>query len=772
MATEDKALQIVPFGARAQTRRVPDLAILEVGAGISSSSAGLSLDAVAGNPITANPGFDNIDFVINGDTAVMLTCDASTEFIAVGAVTPATRLDVDGAISIRGLAADPALAPAGQARMYFNNSTNAFLISQNGSGYAGIPTGSGTSGYVSFWTGATVQGGVAQLFWDDTNKRLGINTATPQTSLDVASGQGAMPAGSLAEPGLTFTTDLDSGLRSAGADDVRLTVGATDRVIADTTGVEIIGPVDTVSNGTGTTLTTRLRNDGAALDEKNWELFFDAALNSNALRLRTQNDALASPTEIAAFTRTGRFGIGTAVPTTELDVRGGAAIDIDTFVVDDTNDRVGMGTTTPGNRLEVVTNGTDSGIVVSGTSAAQELSFETADSSSSQVSFRNSSATAHFSIASDVGAAGAQGSLDITDEVAGESRLAISTTEAVFNGAAASFDTRIAGAGQTHLLFADASADRVGVGTSSPAVRLHVTDDTTATPNLVLEKDGVTGSQVLLEMRTDAYTDTEAHSIQWTTGGGATLVGSFGMAYDLTANTQDFVWGSQFDGGVSATENMRLKGGGELGLGVSDPATTVDMSGALTQRGVSSPGLSPAGQGIIYFDSALNKFRASENNGAFVDLIGGGGGGIGGGGTAGQVAFFTSATDIASESNLTYDDTNNRLGINEAAPNSSLEVNGSFAGAITTTATNLTLDETHYTVLGDASGGNITVTLPLASAAGKREYRIKRIDNSVSDTVTIAPSGADTIDGATSHTLDVQYESVTFVSNGSNWFIF
>jgi N-acetylneuraminic acid mutarotase len=46
-------------------------------------------------------------------------------------------------------------------------------------------TGSGSSGQVTFWTGATSIGGDNNLFWDNTNKRLGIGTTTPQTSLHV-----------------------------------------------------------------------------------------------------------------------------------------------------------------------------------------------------------------------------------------------------------------------------------------------------------------------------------------------------------------------------------------------------------------------------------------------------------------------------------------------------------------------------------------------------------------------------------------------------------
>lgn len=71
-------------------------------------------------------------------------------------------------------------------------------------------------------------------------------------------------------------------------------------------------------------------------------------------------------------------------------------------------------------------------------------------------------------------------------------------------------------------------------------------------------------------------------------------------------------------------------------------------------------------------------------------------------------------------------------------------------------------------VLSDASGGAITVTLPPPSA----NYRVdvKKIDSSSND-ITIATDDTGTIDGASSKTISTQYESITMVSDGTNWFI-
>jgi hypothetical protein len=67
---------------------------------------------------------------------------------------------------------------------------------------------------------------------------------------------------------------------------------------------------------------------------------------------------------------------------------------------------------------------------------------------------------------------------------------------------------------------------------------------------------------------------------------------------------------------------------------------------------MAAPALSPAGQGRIYFDSTSNKFRISENGGAYTDLIGGT---ISGSGSANQIPYFTSASALSSSANLTWD---------------------------------------------------------------------------------------------------------------------
>lgn len=84
----------------------------------------------------------------------------------------------------------------------------------------------------------------------------------------------------------------------------------------------------------------------------------------------------------------------------------------------------------------------------------------------------------------------------------------------------------------------------------------------------------------------------------------------------------------------------------------------------------------------------------------------------------------------------------------------------------------------NYTaVLGDdvvlASGSAFTVTLPTAVGSSGKTYRIKKTDTSATNTITIATTSAQTIDGRASSDIVLrQYgDFIAVVSDGANWSI-
>lgn len=94
-------------------------------------------------------------------------------------------------------------------------------------------------------------------------------------------------------------------------------------------------------------------------------------------------------------------------------------------------------------------------------------------------------------------------------------------------------------------------------------------------------------------------------------------------------------------------------------------------------------------------------------------------------------------------------------------------VDSELSESVTTQTSDYTASD-NDTVLADASGGDITITLPAPDDEIK--VIIKKIDSS-SNTVTVATPGSETIDGQSSLSISAQYVSRSIVSDGSNYFI-
>jgi hypothetical protein len=123
-----------------------------------------------------------------------------------------------------------------------------------------------------------------------------------------------------------------------------------------------------------------------------------------------------------------------------------------------------------------------------------------------------------------------------------------------------------------------------------------------------------------------------------------------------------------------------------------------------------------------------------------------------------------------------YQDSGGALNVN-ATPNQSPEfwMARVDTGALPsqqwiTKSVDYTLLPTDYGgILADATSGNRTMTLPTAVGAWQ-EFTIKKKDSSA-NTVTVATTSSQTIDGASTYVISTQYESVTVVSDSANWFI-
>ena len=147
--------------------------------------------------------------------------------------------------------------------------------------------------------------------------------------------------------------------------------------------------------------------------------------------------------------------------------------------------------------------------------------------------------------------------------------------------------------------------------------------------------------------------------------------------------------------------------------------------------------------------------------------------GVAAGTVTGRTLYWNGSAWV--ESGVIFNDhTNAEVGINTATPNATLHVNGSFSAKnhtvtgdyIMNTGTNADI----YSLLCNNTGADNTVTLPTVATSTDRVYVIKKISSNTYKT-TVATAGAETIDGAASYEINYIYESVTLVSDGSNWFI-
>ena len=104
---------------------------------------------------------------------------------------------------------------------------------------------------------------------------------------------------------------------------------------------------------------------------------------------------------------------------------------------------------------------------------------------------------------------------------------------------------------------------------------------------------------------------------------------------------------------------------------------------------------------------------------------------------------------------------------------------GAEAASLTPPSVTLASPSTDYTI-STTSGSeeiyiltpsaDINVNLPAASTAGSGyKYQIKNMASA--NSLTIDPNSTETIDGSSTYVISNQYESITIVTDGSNWFI-
>jgi len=99
-----------------------------------------------------------------------------------------------------------------------------------------------------------------------------------------------------------------------------------------------------------------------------------------------------------------------------------------------------------------------------------------------------------------------------------------------------------------------------------------------------------------------------------------------------------------------------------------------------------------------------------------------------------------------------------------------LDFQNYVGGFQTKTDEDYTILQTDGAVMVSTGASDRTMTLPSAGTSDGKIIIIKKIDSGAGK-VIVDGNGAQTIDGSTTVNITMQYDSITIISNGANWFI-
>lgn len=318
----------------------------------------------------------------------------------------------------------------------------------------------------------------------------------------------------------------------------------------------------------------------------------------------------------------------------------------------------------------------------------------------------------------------------------------------VWNETGVDSDCRWETSGDANTLFIDGGTDRIAIGNNAPDTILHITQ-ADATPVIRLERnqaaistDDIVGR---IEIETQDTTDP----------------GVCAKLEAISCGTSGET-GWRFTGGTPSVQNefLRIDSDGNVGIGVTEPDALLHVESPtggvfrLTRKD------SAVGDGDILGRIEFEN-QDSDDDGvaAFINASAAGAAG------ESELTFGTGTPTSVTE-RVRIDNLGN-VGINITSPLSKLDISGSMGWKVTTVDGDTLLDETHNVVLCNKATA-LAITLPTATSSTNRVYTIKNINVGA---VTITPNGAETIDGAASQSIAVQWSSLTIVSNGTAWFI-
>jgi hypothetical protein len=193
-------------------------------------------------------------------------------------------------------------------------------------------------------------------------------------------------------------------------------------------------------------------------------------------------------------------------------------------------------------------------------------------------------------------------------------RVEFGTSEVVFNDGGANYDFRIEGDTNANLLFVDASTDRVGLGTSSPAALL------TVVRNGTVVSSGLDASTALTVQSTaSAGSSTHLNILAGSTGSTAQSVLTFGDADNPGIGAIRYRHAdNSLAVETNASEQIRVDSAGRVGIGTTSPSALLEVNGEtrLTRSGLSGQYISVAG------DSSVNEIKSISTASKTFKIVG------------------------------------------------------------------------------------------------------------------------------------------------------